>query len=274
MTATSSPGPTVPNCQNICVGELVAEAMSKSNLEEQKQQGTQKSIDEQFMEQSIATVIQQIESNAPDHTAALAQVKSFLSGINANDSGMDSDVQSWITGQLNAANSYSTPSDLTDQLNADEQQVSNDESALQTDQNNLNSCENAKNDLENKLADLKSEMSHAHWYDKIKLAAEIAGVGIAIGAVYTGIGACEGAVKLDQSQLSSDQKQVKKDGQAIQNDPGLIKILQLLGIDNSAMNSQAGQGIAANQANANTLKSFEQSVDSMIKELSPSAGSS
>src|SRR5690348_11897806 len=134
MTSSNAAAPAAPNTQNIAVGLLVAESMSKSNEASQKRLQSQKAIGEQFMEQDISAAIQQIMDNAPDHTTALADIKKFLGEMNASDQSWGSDLQSWIAGELNTANSYTTPQALLDALNDDEQDLQKNQGYLQKDQ--------------------------------------------------------------------------------------------------------------------------------------------
>lgn len=273
----SNPGspPAAPNTGHVAIGLLVAESMTKSNNASQKQLESQKEIGEQFMEQNIANAIQQIIENAPDHTTALAEIKKFLGEMNADDSTWGSDIQSWISGELKTADSYSAPSDLLDQLNDDMQQLQADEQSLQEDEGNLNACESKKNDLEAQLAHLKDEWNNTAWYNpkRIELAAEIAGVGIAIGAVYVGIGACEAAVALDKLQIKQDQEAVSKDEQKIRNDPALTNTLQMLSGGNNLMQSEANENITGYKSTQKEIEAFDKSIDGLIEEITSSKGS-
>jgi hypothetical protein len=275
-SAVVGPGSAAANGSNLCVGALVAEAMSKSSLAEQKQQESQKDINQQLMEQNIASAIQQIEQHASDHATALAQIQSFLNVMNADDANWGSDIKSWITGELNTANSYSAPSNLLNTLNTDIQSVQGDINNLQSDQGSLNNCESAQSTLQTELTSLENEFKNGSngIFKEAGIALAIVGVGIALGAVDIAVFFAQQSVKGAQDNITSDQKKVQKDKAKLNSDPGLADNLALLASGNNMMSSEAGQQVANYHSNVNTFQAFEKSVEAIIEELSSAASAS
>jgi hypothetical protein len=269
MTSSSAAptAPAAPNTQNVAVGLLVAEAMSKSNAASQKQLQSQKEIGEQFMEQNIASAIQQIMNTAPDHTSALASIKKFLGAMDAADSGWGTDVQSWIKGELNTANSYTTPQNLLDDLSRDTRELQEDQQDLQEDQSGLNSCNSKKDELVSEMNLLKAKLDHCPWYEAPVYALAIAGLGIAIGGVYVAIGLFEAAISSDNSAIDHDRQHISQDKQKINNDPVLGSTLNVLSSGNQLMRSQADQNVSGYKAAVNEIQAFEKSIDGIINEL-------
>lgn len=272
MTSSSNAAPAAPNTQNVAVGLLVAESMSKSNEASQKRLQSQKAIGEQFMEQDIASAIQQIMDNAPDHTTALADIKKFLSEMSASDQSWGSDLQSWITGELNTANSYTTPQSLLDALSDDEQDLQKNQGYLQKDQNSLNDCNNAKASLLAQINDLNNDLNNCAWYDWLDGKAE--GLGIAIGALWMAFGAValggsvmQAEVNADNTAIQNDQNKIAQDKQNIQNDPGLLNNLRLLASGNDLMQSEADQNVTGYKATVNGVEAFQKAIDAIIQEL-------
>jgi len=268
--------PAAANGSNLCVGALVAEAMSKSSLAEQKQQESQKDVNQQLMEQNIASAIEQIEQHAPNHTTALAQIKNFLNVMNTDDADWGSDIKSWITGELNTANSYSAPSDLLNKLNADMQFAQENASNLQADQGVLDRDESAKNSLQAELTSLENEFENGSngVFKEVGIALAIVGVGIALGAVDLAVAIAQHNVDSDNKSTVFDQKQIQKDKAALNSDPGLADNLALLDSGNNMMSSEAGQQVANYHSNVNTFQAFEKSVEAIIQELSSAASAS
>lgn len=269
---SSSTVPAAPNTQNVAVGLLVAESISKSNETSQKRLQSQKEIGEQFMEQDIASAIQQIMDNAPDHDTALADIKKFLSTMSATDQSWGSDIQSWITGELNTANSYTTSQALLDALNADQQNLQKDEQALQKDQGALDACNAAKDTLLAKLKELNNDLSNCQWYDWLDgkgegIAIAVAGVAIALAAVYVGVGITQVGVNNDQTSIQTDDSQIAKDKQNIQNDPALVNNLNLLASGNNLMQSEANQNVTGYKATVNGVEALNKAIDAIIQEL-------
>jgi hypothetical protein len=263
METSTNLAPAAPDTRKVAVGLLIAEALSKSNKASKKQLESQKSIDQEFMEQSISTAIQNIVNNAPDHPTALAEIKKFLSEMSGNDSTWGSEIQSWITGELNKANSYNPPQNLVDQLNDDMRGLAVQGQFLQNDESNLNSVESEKDNLVNKLNGLKDEWNGAPWYEKLAIAAEIGGIAIAIGAVYIAIGACEAAVAIDKGVVDTDQKNVARDKKGLLNDPGLTNTLAVLSSGNNLMQSEANQAVASYQAVQSSIRALDKAIGSI-----------
>jgi hypothetical protein len=267
MSDVNSTAASVPNVEHIAVGALIAEAMSKSNTANQRQLESQKDIDQQFMEQSIANAIQQIEAHAPDRATALDDIKKFLSQMDAADSNWGSDVHNWVAGELKTANSYSPPSDLLDQLNGDMQQLSEDQRTLKTDEGNLDACIRKRDELTSQMNQLKNKMDSAPWYEKIQLALEIAGLGIAIGGTDAAIGVCQAAVELDKETIGGDKNRIstaeKLYQRKLNSDQGLISHLSTLANSNTIMGQEASESITKYHATVNNVEGVEKSIESI-----------
>ena len=183
-----------------------------TNVSNVSQQGqlTKKQLADNLAEENIAQAMQALEQNQSSDQSSLDAIKRYLTNL-SQGSGMDPELQSWIDGELNTANSYQPPSDLVNKLNQDVSQLQFQENQLSSDEGNLSSTESKLNSLDSELNNLKSEWSGAHWWTKIKLAAEIAGVGIAIGAVTLAVDTIKGFIDLDKQNIATDEKQVASD---------------------------------------------------------------
>jgi hypothetical protein len=289
MTVSPSipPAPSpAPDTQKTAVGLLVAEAMSKSNESNQKQLQSQKALDQQMMEQNISTTIQQIMNDAPDQQTALAEVKSFLTNLNADDASWGSDIQSWLADELNTANSYKPPQDIIDAINGDIKVVNEvtagiakNQAAVDADNAAAASCQGQIDADEDKIRDYEKAMGNASFWDKIKYGLDIAGLGIEIGALGIAIGADKTAAWFAQTQvdngkdaLKDDKKRLAQDEQRLKNDPGIRTHLSLIASNGHLIGEEASENINDYKAAQNFIKGFDQSMFGLIEEFTHSSG--
>lgn len=269
-----------PSGAPIPVGLAIAEMMSMiSNTSEQAEQ-SQKNLNQQYMEQSIAQAIQAMESDEPNLLAALNGEKNFLQALSeqlqqpsAQGQSWDSGVEAWITGELQTADSYQTDPSLLSQLATDQENLQSDESQLTSDTSNMNACQTEMDKLEAKLSTLKSEIGHAGFWKSIELAFEIAGVGIAIGAVATGYGACWCAVQCDKNSVNSDESALANVENEINNDPKIKDYLNMMSTGSSMVENQATAGIDAYKACTNVAEYLDSQVNAFAKALNSSTNS-
>lgn len=277
--------PATPDTTKVAVGLLVAEAMSKSNESNQKQLQSQKALDQQMMEQNIATTLQQIMNDAPDQQTALAEVKSFLTNLNADDASWGSDIQSWLADELNTANSYKPPQDIIDAINGDIKVINEvtagiakNQAAVDAD-NAAASCQGQIDADEGKIRDYEKAMGNASFWDKIKYGLDIAGLGIAIAGLGIALGADKTAAWFAQTQvdngkdaLKDDKKQLAQDEQRLKNDPGIRNHLLVMASNGNLIKQEATENINDYKATQNFIKGFNQSMFGLIEEFTHSSG--
>lgn len=186
---------------------LAAGMMANDSAVNKLAQLSPQELADQIEEQSIATVIQELEQN-PSSSAALDAIKHFLT--NLSQEGLDSEVHDWVAQELNTANGYSPPSSILNQLNDDVNALNKAEGYQDDYQNAYNACESKIASLEAEISKLKGEMSKAHFWDKVKYAVEIAGLGIAIGALESAAKTIQ-LTLFNHSMLDHDEEKVEED---------------------------------------------------------------
>lgn len=264
--------PSAPNTQNVAIGYLIADAMSKSNNANQKQLMSQKEIDQQLMEQNISSAITQIIENAPDHPTALAQIKNFLNLMNANDASWGSEIQGWITQELKRANSYTPPQDLVDQLNDDMKVVTEQTANVQNDENTLNSDIATRDACQDRLNAYKKALDDAPWWKKTYYAAIIAGLGVALGYDDAAIFFAQTNLDNAKDALKGDEANIPILEQKIKNDPNLTSHLSWLSSSDNLLQQEASEGITNYKATVNALEGFNKSMEGLIEEFTSNAG--
>ncbi len=287
VSPSTPPAPPVaPDTTKVAVGLLVAEAMSKSNDSNQKQLQSQKALDQQMMEQDIATTLQQIMDDAPDQRTGLAEVKHFLTNLSADDASWGSDIQSWLADELKTANSYKPPQDIIDAINGDIKVVNEvtaglakNQAAVDADNAAAASCQAQIDEDKDKINDYEKAMGHASFWDKIKYGLDIAGLGIEIGALGIAIGADKTAAWFAQTQvdngkdaLKDDKKRLAQDEQRLKNDPGIRNHLSVIASSGNLIKQDATENINDYKAAQNFLKGFNQSMFGLIEEFTHSSG--
>ena len=252
---------------NVAVGALVAEMMTNVSNVSQNGQLTKQQVADNLSKEDIAQAMQALEQNQSSDQASLDAIKRMLTNL-SQGSGFDAELQSWINGELNTANSYQPPSSLVNQLNQDMSQLQFQENQLSSDEGNLSSVESKLNGLDSELNQLKSEWSGAHWWTKIKLAVEIAGVGVAIGAVSLAADTIKGFIDLDKDNIATDQKQVASDEKSLDNNSTLSAYVSLIATGSEEMANEGKQGLMLYQSQQNCEKTLYSAVDGLAQTIS------
>jgi hypothetical protein len=222
---------------------LAAEMMANDSTVNKLQQLTPQELADQIEEQSIANAIQQIEQNQTSSSVALDQIKRYLTSL--SQGGSDAEVTDWVNQELNTANGYNPPSSILNQLNKDINTLDRGEGYQDDYHNDYNECESKIASLEAELSKLKSEMSGAHWWDKIKYAVEIAGVGIAIGAVETGAKFVQYGL-FNSSMIEHDQEKVDADTARL--NASIHPFVSMMGMQAGELQTVTQERIQQNQA--------------------------
>ena len=171
------------------------------------------------------------------------QIKRYLTTL--SQGGSDSEVTNWVNQELNKANGYNPPSSILNQLNDDINTLNRGEGYQDDYHNDYNNCESKIASLEAELSKLKSEMSGAHWWDKIKYAVEIAGVGIAIGAVETGAKFVQYGL-FNPGQIEHDEEKVQSE--TAQLNASIRPFVSMMGMQAGELQTVSGERIQQNQA--------------------------
>lgn len=251
MDILSSAAPALPNTQQIAIGVLVADAMSKSNSVNQKQLESQKEIDQQFMEQSIANAIEQIQDNAPSNAVSLAEVKQFLNQMSQDDSTWGADVRSWISGELSTANSYVIhyilPIDVSERFDEEFRQISG--------------CPHFQGFTEREFQEFIEIASNNQLCKMF----------------------CERA-RMTQESFKKFVNKIKCEVNALQNDPAtyaaenrdpeLVNHLEELASGNNMMHQEANENVTGYNAMLKEMQGFDKSIEGIIAEISAAAQAS
>jgi hypothetical protein len=131
----------------------------------------------------------------------------------------------------------------------------------------LSDCEHKQDTLVAKINQLKTEMHKDNWFGKIIDAIEIAGIGIAVGAVYIGIGACKVLVSQDQGDIKDDNKSIAADKMALEYDPGLSNKLKVLASGNNVMHQAADENVTGYNSTVKNIQGFDKSIDGILRAL-------
>jgi len=250
----------------------IAKALGDSSATNHKLEG--QDDQDKRMEQSIVSALQNINSNAKDSNAALAQVKRFLETMLNATSDWGPEIKGWIQGELDKANSYSPSQDLLDKLQKDEATLSHDLQGLQNVENDLNKNEEMQTKDQEQLHNLQTRLDYYEKHiksvpfgEQIRYAFEIAGIAIQIAPVSISLGTAQVLIKYDQpavdgaqGTVDNDQKQIDQDKAAITHDPAIKATLSKIAQSADATNSKLKQFIAQDAATKERANGFDKQI--------------
>ena len=240
---------------------LVAEMESKVSSNAEKASHTD--IEQEMIKKAIIEALQDIENSASDRLSGLNAVKSFLSHLSTQDLGTD--VNDYVKGELESANSYKPDPNLVNKLKEDEENLKGTKEGIKQDKKARADLERNIAALVKKLAAAENELKHGSFFGRIGAFFEILGLDIALGALEIGKGAVWIDLKLNQGRLNGEKEAINKDQQALKNDPKILSCLDFLNSGNKVVTSQANQKLSMYQTLVNDVSEVENTISAMVK---------
>jgi hypothetical protein len=240
---------------------LVAEMESKVSSNAEKASHTD--IEQEMVKKAIIEALQDIENSAADRLSGLNAVKNFLSHLATQDLGVD--VNDYVKGELESANSYKPDQDLVNKLKEDEDHLKETQEGIKEDTKAIADLDSKIAALVKKLAAAEETLKHGSFFGRIGAFFEILGLDIALGALEIGKGVVWIDLKLNQGLLSDEKESINKDRQALKNDPRIFSCLDFLTAGDKVVVSQANQKLGMYRTLVNDMSAVENTVGEMVK---------
>ncbi|HEV3269314.1 MAG TPA: hypothetical protein VGZ69_01545 [Candidatus Rhabdochlamydia sp.] len=242
---------------------LVAEMESKVSSNAEKASHTD--VEQEMMKKAIIEALQDIENSAADRLSGLNAIKNFLSHLATQDLGAD--VNDYVKGELESANSYKPNKDLVNKLKEDEEDLKAAKEGIKEDTKAMADLDKKIAVLVKKLADAEDTLKHGSFFGRIGAYFEILGLDIALGALEIAKGVVWIDLKLNQGRLNGDQASVNQDQQALKNDPKILSCLDFLAAGDRVVTNQANQKIGMYRSLINDVSEIVNTVSAMAKSF-------
>lgn len=240
---------------------LVAEAESKTSDNAEK--ASRVDINQEMMKKAIIDALQGIENSAADRLSGLNAIKSFLSRLATQDLGAE--VNGYVKGELESANSYKPDQDLVNKLKKDEENLKAEKSAVQRDNEAMADLDNKIAALVKKLADAEETLKHGSFFGRIGAFFEIVGLDIALGALEIGKGVLWLDLKHHENYQAFYEERIGQEKHDLRNDPKILSCLDFLNAGDKVVTSQANQKIGMYRTLINDVSAVENTISEMVK---------
>lgn len=243
---------------------LVAEMESKVSSNAEKASHTD--IEQEMVKKAIIEALQDIENSAADRLSGLNAIKNFLSHLATQDLGAD--VNDYVKGELDSANSYKPDQDLVNNLKKDEDNLKAEKSDVQRDNKAMADLDRQIAALVKKLADAEDTLKHGSFFGRIGAYFEILGLDIALGALEIGKGVLWLDLKHHENYQAFYQERIGQEKQALRNDPKILSCLDFLNSGDKVVANQANQKLSMYRALVNDVSEVVNTISAMAKSFS------
>lgn len=240
---------------------LVAEMESKVSSNAEKASHTD--IEQEMMKKAIIEALQDIENSATDRLSGLNAIKNFLSHLAVQDLGAD--VNDYVKGELESANSYKPDQDLIDKLKNDEENIKAEKGYIERDTKAMADLDRQIAALVKKLADAEEKLKHGSFFERVGAFFEILGLDVALGALEIGKGVVWLDKKCHENDLAEYQERLAQEKQALKNDPKILSCLDFMSAGDKVVTSQANQKLSLYRTLVNDVSETENTISAMVK---------
>ena len=240
---------------------LVAEMESKVSSNAEKASHTD--IEQEMVKKAIIEALRDIENSASDRLSGLNAVKNFL--IHLATQNLGADVNDYVKGELESANSYKADQDLVNKLKKDEDDLKATKEGIRQDTKVMNDLDRKIAALVKKLATAEDTLKHGSFFGRIGAYFEILGLDIALAALEIGKGVIWIDLKLNQGRLNGEKDSINEDQQALKNDPKILSCLDFLAAGDKVVISQANQKLSMYRTLVNDVSEAENTISEMVK---------